>query len=101
MAEALSIQIGKRVRDRRETMGLTREQLAEQAQLSVQFLADIEAGRKNMTTNSLYKVTKALNLSSDFILFGEADYTQIENMLLKLSKKDREMAENIITRFAK
>ncbi len=78
--------------------------MAEQSELSVQFLADIETGRKNMTTNSLYKVAQALNLSSDFILFGEeskVSQTQLESKLASLSKKDRELAENILDNFLK
>ena len=104
MTEKLCVQIGKRVRSRREALGLTREQLAEQSQLSVNFLADIETGKKNMTTNSLYKVAQALNLSTDYILFGEegeANKTQLENMLASLSKKDRDLAESILESFVK
>ncbi|MDD5016999.1 MAG: helix-turn-helix domain-containing protein [Eubacteriales bacterium] len=102
MKDDLIIQIGKRVRNRREALGLTREQLAEQTELSVHFFAEIELGRKCMSARSLYKVAKALNLSADFILFGEegeTKKTKLENMLSRLSKKDREHAEIILENY--
>lgn len=102
MAESLSIEIGKRVRRRREELGFTREQLAEQCELSVRFFAEIESGRKNMTTKSLFKVARALNLSADYILFGEeaeAEKTNLEKMLGELSKEDRDIAEDILKNF--
>ena len=104
MAESLGIEIGRRVRDRRESLGMTREHLAEKSELSVQFLAEIESGRKNMTTKSLYKVARALNLSADYIVFGEqagADRTRFEEMLAELSKEDRDLAEDILKSFIK
>ena len=104
MADTLSVQIGRRIRKRREDLGLTREQLAEQCDLSLNFFAEIETGRNNMSVKSLYKVATALNLSADFILFGEehtANKTKIENMLSKLSQKDKELAESILESFVK
>ncbi len=104
MAESLTVEIGRRVRRRREELGFTREQLAEQCDLSVHFFAEIELGRKNMTTKSLYKVARALNLSADYILFGEeagAGKAGLEEMLGELSKEDRDIAEDILKNFVK
>lgn len=104
MAESLTVEIGKRVRRRREELGFTREQLAEQCDLSARFFAEIESGRKNMTTKSLFKVARVLNLSADYILFGEeagADKTKLEEMLAELSKEDRDIAEDILKNFIK
>lgn len=47
--------IGLRVRQRREELGLTREKMAERAGLSVQFMASVELGKQSMTTDSLKK----------------------------------------------
>ena len=41
--------IGLRVRQRREELGLTREKMAERAGLSVQFMASVELGKQSMT----------------------------------------------------
>ena len=50
---AVNSAVGRRLRCRREELALTRKKLAECAEISVQFLADIETGRKGMTVQTL------------------------------------------------
>ena len=50
--------IGLRVRQRREELGLTREKMAERAGLSVQFMASVELGKQSMTICSGHTVPK-------------------------------------------
>ena len=61
---AVNSAIGRRLRCRREELALTREKLAECAEISVQFLADIETGRKGMTVQTLRKLALALHCSA-------------------------------------
>ena len=63
-------EIGLRLRGMREQRALTRERLAEYADISVQFLADIETGRKGMTVQTLRKLALALHCSADDLVFG-------------------------------
>ena len=42
LSDTLAKEIGLRIRSRREELRLTREELAENAELSFQFLADVE-----------------------------------------------------------
>jgi transcriptional regulator with XRE-family HTH domain len=51
-------------------MNLTREEFAEKANISPQFLAEIENGKKGMSVDTLYKICKNLSMSADYILFG-------------------------------
>ncbi|MBO5054787.1 MAG: helix-turn-helix transcriptional regulator [Lachnospiraceae bacterium] len=94
--------VGKRIREIRESRQLTREQLAEQADISVQFLADIEVGRKSMSINTLFKLSSALHVSNDYLILGITN-TQICNsknlsiLLDSLSVKELEIAEKIIS----
>lgn len=102
MAETLTVLIGKRIRSRREELSLTREQLAEHSEISVQFLAEIETGRKNLTTITLCKLVRALNISADEILFGEqgrGNQTELEAMFTSLSSQDRQHAQSILRTF--
>ena len=62
--------IGKRVRRQREKMGLTRDQFAEQIDISPQFLAEIENGKKGMSAETLYKICVNTDASTDYILIG-------------------------------
>lgn len=63
-------EVGLRLRRLREQKELTRERLAEYADISVQFLADIETGRKGMTVQTLRKLALALHCTADDIVFG-------------------------------
>ena len=67
---AVNSAIGRRLRCRREELALTRKKLAECAEISVQFLADIETGRKGMTVQTLRKLALALHCSADDLVFG-------------------------------
>lgn len=56
-------ELGARVRAWRARRGMTRKQLAADSGLSERFLADVEAGRGNVSINSLEAVARALNIS--------------------------------------
>lgn len=51
--EISNIDVGKRISNTRKFRGFSREKLSELADISVQFLADIEKGRKSMTVPTL------------------------------------------------
>ena len=93
--------VGKRIREIREYQHLTREQLAEQADISVQFLADIEVGRKSMSINTLFKISNALHVSNDYLILGTANSSftnkNLFALLDSLSDKELEIAEKIVT----
>lgn len=62
--------IGGRIREFREMKGYTREQLAEYAEISANFLWEIETGRKSMKVQNLGKIAVALDISTDYLIFG-------------------------------
>lgn len=64
------IQIGKRLRRQRERMNLTREEFAESAGISPQFLAELENGKKGMSIDTLYKICTVFHISADYLLLG-------------------------------
>ena len=64
-------EMGKRIRSRREHLKLSRENLAEQLEVSTQFIADIEYGNKGVSIKRLYALSQILDVSADYILAGE------------------------------
>lgn len=93
-------EMGSRIRRQRELLGYTREQLAEKLDVSTKFCSDIELGVKGISIQTLAKLTDLLNLSADFILFGE--YTQgdsMESEMLSLfaQKCPKKYRNNLIT----
>ncbi|MBR2215731.1 MAG: helix-turn-helix transcriptional regulator [Selenomonadaceae bacterium] len=71
----LNTSIGRRLRGVRETQGRTREQVAERADISAQFLFEIETGKKGMTARTIINLARALDISTDYLLLGEAQPT--------------------------
>ena len=63
--------IGYRVHSYRLEQRYTQAELAELMDISVNFLSDIENGKKGMSQETLYKFCKNCNLSADYVLFGE------------------------------
>ena len=92
-------QVGARIRELRTGQRLTRETLAEAADISIQFLSDIEFGKKGMSALTLKKLCTALSVSADYILFGsdeKRDTAAVEGMLKALSEKQFRSVEEIL-----
>lgn len=62
---------GKRIRELRKRKGYTGENLAEKAEISAKFLYEIENGIKGFSAYTLGKIARALDVNSDYILFGD------------------------------
>ncbi|SBV99150.1 Helix-turn-helix domain protein [uncultured Eubacteriales bacterium] len=69
--------IGQRVRKQREFLGYTREQLAEQLDVTPKFCSDIELGLKGMSVPTLCRISEVLHLSTDYILFGTEEANDV------------------------
>ena len=103
MRNELNFEVGCRIRNLREYAHYTRELLAEKADISVQFLADIETGRKSMTVKTLKNISRSLHVSTDYIIFGksssEAISEQTDTLLLMLNRlppEEKHFAEEIL-----
>ena len=64
------LEIGRRLRRRRENAGYTRERLGELCSLSPRFIANIELGDSTFSLDSLMTICQVLSCSSDHLLFG-------------------------------
>ncbi len=99
---SLSEDIGVRLRHIRETNKLTREQLAEKAHISPQYLANLEIGIKNMSAPILFNLARALNVTTDYLVFGigkeKADFNRelACEAFASMLPKDQELAEKML-----
>lgn len=101
--ENQNIEVGGRITNLRIKRGYTRERLSELADVSVQFLADIEKGRKSMTVATLRRISAALLVTTDYIVNGtpeQDDNSAILSIINTLSEKNKKQAEKILTAFA-
>ena len=69
---ALRVKFGKRLYELRKREGLTQEQLASKANISVDFLSLMERGKNSPSFETLEKLSKALDIPiKDFFSFDE------------------------------
>lgn len=66
--ETFSYQVGQQLRQIRKEQNLTREQLAEQANISSKYLYEIEKGRKNCSLYIIYQLCGCLKVNLERIL---------------------------------
>jgi transcriptional regulator with XRE-family HTH domain len=55
--------LGRRVAELRASRGLTQERFSEDADITVQYLQRVEAGRENLTVRSLVRLAGLLHVS--------------------------------------
>ena len=65
--EKLLKEIGVRINARRKELGFTQEQLAEQMEVSIQMISNLELGKKAIRPENLVKLCSVLNISADYI----------------------------------
>ncbi|MDL2226998.1 helix-turn-helix domain-containing protein [Deltaproteobacteria bacterium OttesenSCG-928-M10] len=82
--------LGIRIRKLRTERKLTQEELAEQADISMKYLGEIERGRGNPTLKNIEGVASVLGMeASELLNFGELD------------RPDQELRDEIIARLKK
>ena len=89
----------ERIRKAREAAGLTREKFAEKLDVSVSYLAELERGRTGISVKLLMKVCAVLDLSADYVLFGDErpSDTFFLNKLHRIEPKYLPLVESILT----
>ena len=65
------MEMGKRIRERRTFIEMSRDKMASQLGVTQQFIADIENGHKGLSIKRLYALCQILGVSADYILAGE------------------------------
>lgn len=68
-----NLMVGLRIREIRESMHLSREKFSEKCDISTSFLADVERGKKSLTSKTIYKICDACNISADYIVLGHKE----------------------------
>ncbi|MCM1024721.1 MAG: helix-turn-helix domain-containing protein [Prevotella sp.] len=98
-----SLEVGQRISSLRKSYGYTQERLAEMADISVQFLIQIEHGKKTMKIATLRRLSSALSVSADYIINGSercSETEEINAILSTLSKDNRRQAVKLLAVFA-
>ena len=85
----MKIEIGKRIKLIRESMGITKEAFAKEIGISGQYLGLIEHGKNYLSVEKLKVLCDFTNMSADYILFGKDQnlITDTKNMFSEFSEE--------------
>ncbi len=104
MGNELNLQMGNRIRQRREAMKYSREELSEMVGISLRFLTDIELGTKGMSFSTLIRICSVLNTSTDFIILGKKEndvFSDFRETLENIDEKYLPLLSEIFNLFVK
>lgn len=100
---------GDRLRLKRTLLGMTQDEMAEKINRATKYYADIERGNCGMSIETLLALAESLNMSLDFIIYGEIDEKDsgihtdeveaVMNLLDSCSKRKRNYAMRILKLF--
>ena len=97
--------LGLKIKKLRERRGFSREKLGEITEISDRFIYDIETGQKGISAETLYKLSRALNVTSDYLLFeteeNKNELSYVTEILKNLSPSELESVEKIILEISK
>lgn len=91
--------VGNRIKTGREQMGLTRDEFAEMIDLSTSFFTQIERGEKLMSVQTLVKIAIKLDLSLDYLIWGDSSIDVNKDSLIddinNASKRELKVIDDI------
>lgn len=86
-------ELGKKIKRMRINRGLTQEQLAEAVDISQRTLSGIEIGENFVTAETLDKLIKALNTTTDE-LFALSHLKEEEELLAEINTNIKKISKN-------
>ena len=93
--DAKELTAGMRIKKLRLEKRYTREQLAYLADISDKFLYEIESGKKGFSAVTLMKLSKALNVSMDYIMAGKDMKSSEDGIVATLEQFKPNTLENV------
>lgn len=91
------VALGKRIKEKRIERKLTQEQLGEICELSSAHIGHIERGTRILSVDVLFKISQALNISVDYLLFDSVDNNNILNSISPiLNDVDKKKAQTFL-----
>lgn len=92
-------EIGKRIQNRRKQLGFTQEHLADEMNVSVQMVSNLERGNKSIRIDNLLRLCQILDVSTDYILMGKenvSDISALAQQIAALPEKEKAMIRLLV-----
>ena len=97
------IEIGQRLRQRRQELNLTREKMSELADIGTGYYGQLEVGTSQMSIDTLIKISQSMHLSMEYILFGTenkpGDPSAVIDLLSRCDDRELKLAEDVLKLF--
>lgn len=71
--------LGNKIRERRNFLKVTQENLANDINVSASFISDIENGRRKMSLETMIKISIALKTSLDYFILDNVKDIKLKN----------------------
>lgn len=92
----INVFVGAQIQTAREQAGLTQEKLSEQIGVSTNHLSAIERGVYGISLDNLRKICRFLNVSADYLLFGNTPGSEERELAEKLASVDPKYKEQVM-----
>lgn len=79
--------IGLKIKERRQAVGITQEQIANELEVNPSHISNIECGRANPSLTALVKISNILQCSVDYFISGEYTFRVDKNKEKSLDDK--------------
>ena len=97
------IEIGHRLRKRRQELGLTREKMSELADIGSGYYGQLEVGTSQMSIDTLIKLSHSMPLPMEYIIFGDGeeagDPSAVIDLLNRCTPRELSLAEEVLKLF--
>ncbi|MDD5945943.1 MAG: helix-turn-helix domain-containing protein [Clostridia bacterium] len=97
------LEIGHRLRTRRQELGLTREKMSELADIGSGYYGQLEVGTSQMSVDTLIKLSRSMHLPIEYILFGDdyekGDPSALIDLLKNCTPRELSLAEEVLKLF--
>ena len=91
----LNVQVGERIRLLRKNRNLTQHELGEKVQLPQTYIGAIERGEKNISLDTLERITNALHVAPEEVLDSNMNPSEKDKLVdkIKLLLMERDVKE--------
>lgn len=97
------VEIGQRLRQRRQELGLTREKMSELADIGTGYYGQLEVGTSQMSVDTLIKLAHSMHIPMEYILFGSGyepgDASAVTDLLNRCTPRELALAEDVLKLF--
>lgn len=97
------IEIGHRLRKRRQELGLTRDKMSELADIGSGYYGQLEVGTSQMSIDTLIKLSRSMHLPMEYIIFGDdeeaGDPSAVIDLLNRCTLRELSLAEEVLKLF--